>query len=207
MWCQWCSAHNANTKWNLNREYNSKASQKKVRGIQRFKIDSIRDHALSDVHKGSMEKKLQLQTMTKQVNNIFEKSYNDFKKLVSIVLFFCKEKLASAKYPAFCRFIKDLGIKLTDDNLYHSRYGFMEIVKSANEIIWNKQVEKIKEAKFFSVIIDESTDICSQKELIVYVKYFDNKAHKVQTQFLKLIKLQSSTASAITKEIQGLFIN
>jgi len=203
MWCKKCSQYSVNTKWNINREYMNKKTQAMEKGIQRFKIDSIRYHALSDSHRGAKSNEKQSNNLMNMWASMIEKSHSELKRLISIVIFLCQEKLAYSKYPSLCKLTKSFGVKLTDEDLYISRYGCLEIIKAISECIWKRQVFKVKQARHFSLIIDESSDLVSQKELIIYVKYFDIGSSKVVTQFLKLIKLESFTAFGIVKEIQS----
>ena len=93
----------------------------------------------------------------------------------------------------FCSFLKDLNIVLTENNLYQTRYGYVEILKIINEVILKEQVKRIKNSKHYSIIIDESTDITSQKEFMIFIKYYDDIEVQIKTKFLKLIKLTDFT--------------
>ena len=85
-----------------------------------------------------------------------------------------QQRVASSKFPVLCYFLKDLNIGLTENNLYQTRYGNVEILKIINEVILKEQVKKIKNIRHYSIIIDESTDITSQKELMIFIKYSDD---------------------------------
>ena len=49
----------------------------------------------------------------------------------------------------------------------------------------------------FSIIIDETTDIGSEKLLALVVRYFCDKENRVKSQFLKLIKVTESDATTM----------
>ena len=50
---------------------------------------------------------------------------------------------------------------------------------------------------FYSLIIDVSTDITTQKQLCLVIPYFSQQMNKIITSFLGLIVLESSTADSI----------
>ena len=99
-----------------------------------------------------------------------------------------------------------MNLKSTDDDLYFSRYGFLEIIKSMSEYIVKEQIKRVKESKFFSLIFDESTDMTSHKDLIIYIKYFDHSEFKIRTEFFKLIPLQNFSAESLKNVILSNFL-
>lgn len=206
MWCKLCTKSNKTTKWNFNKERINKKLKTRTRGISRFKIDSIRDHALSTHHREAISDHIQSVSLTNQLANMFDKATSEIKRLISIVIFMSKETIANVKYQSLCAFIKSFGIKLTDGDLYISSYAYLEILKTLSEVILKEQIERLKETTHYSIIIDESTDITHQKELIVYVKYLNMKTCKIKTEFLKLMKLTDFTAPSIVHELRSTFI-
>jgi len=148
MWCRICTSHNTNTKWNLIKEYWDKAKKTKDRGISRFRIDSIKNHALSSQHREAIQRKLQSQNLKSGFTNMFTQASQEWRRLLHFVLFMTQENLVYAKYPDFCSFVKQLGVKLTDEQLYNSRYAYLEILQALSEYIWSQQIEKIKQAKY-----------------------------------------------------------
>ena len=97
------------------------------------------------------------------------------------------EKIAMNKFQGFCKFLKELNVSLTDNELYQSRYAYLEILKTMSDIAIKEQIKRIKSSKYYSLVIDESTDIANQKELMIYIKYFDDQDSEIKTEFLKLV--------------------
>jgi hypothetical protein len=58
---------------------------------------------------------------------------------------------------------------------------------------------------FFSIIIDETTDISTSKCLVIVVRYYCRKQEKVVDVFFGLIELETATAEVIFKAILNLF--
>ncbi|KAL4119004.1 hypothetical protein QTP88_011877 [Uroleucon formosanum] len=54
---------------------------------------------------------------------------------------------------------------------------------------------KLKKYKF-RVVIDESTDVGTVKNMAICVKYYDGELNKLETKFLKLVQLFTDPASA-----------
>lgn len=57
----------------------------------------------------------------------------------------------------------------------------------------------------FSLIIDESTDVSVSKHLCMCVKYFNDNSATIDTQFLSLIPVSSTTSLSLFSEIQAFF--
>jgi len=77
-----------------------------------------------------------------------------------------EHKLACKNFEALCDFLKYLGLKLMDNDLYKTSYGYYEILKTFSEVISSTLIEKIKQSQYFSIIVDESTDASKSKELL-----------------------------------------
>lgn len=56
----------------------------------------------------------------------------------------------------------------------------------------------------YSLVIDESTDISSVKQLCVVIRYFSMTLNKVVSTFLGLINLEGETAEAIARFLQSI---
>lgn len=70
------------------------------------------------------------------------------------------------------------------------------IVKNVIGKSHSEEIANILKSTYFSVIIDESTDVGCVKTLCICVKYFDVSNDKFQTKFFKLIQLFTDSKSA-----------
>jgi len=120
---------------------------------------------------------------------------------------FNKRKVTGAKFPSFC--LKELNVKLTDGDLYCTRYSYVEILKVMGESIHMDQIDEIKDSKWFSIVIDESTDQGKVKDEMIYEKHLNRRTGKIITRFLKLLTLTDFTAKGITEltTSKSLFFN
>ena len=80
---------------------------------------------------------------------------------------------------------------------YRNSHGAKDIISCISADLEAQLVAEIKAAKFYSLIIDESTDISTESHLVIYAKYLDHKNSDSKTAFLKLLKLPAGTAAAI----------
>ena len=58
---------------------------------------------------------------------------------------------------------------------------------------------------FFSIIIDETTDISSEKLLAIVVRFFCAKEKRVKSQFLKLLEVAESDADTLVRALTSFF--
>ncbi|XP_013882550.1 zinc finger MYM-type protein 1 [Austrofundulus limnaeus] len=57
-------------------------------------------------------------------------------------------------------------------------------------------IDEVRTSDFVSIQADETTDISTQRQLVLLIRYVD-KAHRVQERFLEFIPLQSATPDSI----------
>ena len=59
---------------------------------------------------------------------------------------------------------------------YKSNTTQNDLIKSAGTVIRNKILDKVSEAKFFSLLVDETTDLSKQEQMTICLRYIsDNK--------------------------------
>ena len=104
----------------------TKVLRKKIRGVKRFKVDGIKNHALSIHHQNALNLSVQTKNLKMIIDMMYDKFHHEIKKLISIALFVATENLAITKFPKLCQLLKSLNLKLTDQDLYLTRYGFLE---------------------------------------------------------------------------------
>ena len=64
---------------------------------------------------------------------------------------------------------------------------------------------KLKQANFFSLLLDESNDISVTKNLMLYVQFLNPTLHSVEVMFLKSIPLHNCDAESISTAIVEFF--
>lgn len=75
-----------------------------------------------------------------------------------------------------------------------------QILVICNNIILNKIVNKVNEAKCFSILADETTDISTSEQLTLCVRYIDTDGN-LNEDFLKFIVVENLTGSNLSSAI------
>lgn len=65
-----------------------------------------------------------------------------------------------------------------------------EIIRSCGSKITNKLVKKIKDAKYFSILADETTDISTVEQFSLCVRIFNEETSKVEELFLTFVPVR-----------------
>ena len=68
-------------------------------------------------------------------------------------------------------------------------------------------LSRVAESQFFSIQIDETTDVAVNQQCGVMLRFFDNTEGKVRCTFYKLVTLESATAKGIFQCLDKLFSN
>ena len=79
------------------------------------------------------------------------------------------------------------------------------IVKNVIATRFRHDIDNILKTTKFSIIIDESTDISSKKQLAIVVRFFCNQRNQVKSKFFKLIDVTKSDATTLTSALISLF--
>jgi hypothetical protein len=97
--------------------------------------------------------------------------------------------------------VASLNVPLPANHL--SRRSGCEIIDVIGEYFRGHVISQLKKAKYFSIMLDETTDNSTTKQLIIYVRYvFEDIA---QTKFLTIISLKDFTALGIYAAVGNFF--
>lgn len=77
-----------------------------------------------------------------------------------------------------------------------------EIIESMGSVIKQKIVNRVKLSKYFSILCDETTDISTNEQMTICVRYVDLKNCVIREDFLCFVKMVSTTGSEITKTLK-----
>ncbi|XP_046684428.1 52 kDa repressor of the inhibitor of the protein kinase-like [Homalodisca vitripennis] len=79
-----------------------------------------------------------------------------------------------------------------------------QIIDACNQIITEKIATKVKEAKFFSILADETSDVSTIEQFSLCLRYVDSDAsnnYQICEQFLKFMPLTSTTGRELAKTV------
>lgn len=88
-------------------------------------------------------------------------------------------------------------------NKYISNRTQNEIIETCGNIILQKIVKNINESGFFSVLVDETTDVSVKEQLTLCIRYLSGSGESVcmNESFLKFIEVQSLTGKNLATVI------
>ena len=88
---------------------------------------------------------------------------------------------------------------------HRSSYSTWEFVHSLNAVVEIDDIRSLRNARFYSLLVDESNDISTTKNLLIYFQYVNTKSCTLEVKFMKLLPLKKCDAAAISKEIVDYF--
>ena len=84
---------------------------------------------------------------------------------------------------------------------YRSKTIQNELISSCGDFIANKIIQNVKEARFFSIMADEATDSSNAEQLILVIRYFQEKSFQIQEDFIGFLACTNITGEFIAKAI------
>lgn len=164
------------------------------------KLSVIKKHSTTKIHTRNARSIGSLQPlMTGFVNN--QAKLNELQKIKKADLLLCgvlSEHNLSFNVidhiTAVCKVAFDDSKIASGINL--GRTKATSIVKNVIGKSHSEEIAHILKSTYFSVIIEESTDVGCVKTLCICVKFFDVSNDKFQTKFFKLIQLFTDSKSA-----------
>ena len=88
---------------------------------------------------------------------------------------------------------------------HRTKHSTWEFVHALNSVVEDNDVMKLKQANFFSLLLDESNDISVTKNLMLYVQFVNPTLHSVEVMFLKSIPFHNCDADSISTAIVEFF--
>jgi len=77
-----------------------------------------------------------------------------------------------------------------------------EVIEAIGSVIEKKIVERIKSSKFYSILCDETTDLSTEEQMTVCIRYVDLTNCVIQEDFLGFVKMTSTTGVSIKNAIK-----
>jgi len=191
MFCKFCTKNNIHPKY----KQSPWANGRKTAGI-----DNMLKHEKSSFHKNSLLIPSIKAKNDEIFNKALEKEYHELLPLMTSSYWLATSYNAAIQIEGLSNLFAANNGKLPEN--YCNDKGVATIQRCISESIQKALIKLINDNNlFFSILIDESTDISVSKHLIVYVKYLDNWEPK--TSFLGLVRVDSCDAASITKSLIG----
>ncbi|KAE9542898.1 hypothetical protein AGLY_002809 [Aphis glycines] len=75
------------------------------------------------------------------------------------------------------------------------------IIDSCNSILLNKIVDRVNEAKCFTVLVDETADIAGIEQVFICVRYIDLKCLELHEEFLQFVPTTDASGKGLSNLI------
>lgn len=85
--------------------------------------------------------------------------------------------------------------------LYTSKTTQNKIIEVCNSLILKKFISRIKDSEFFSILIDETTDIATQEQMSLCVRIFNNQKMCIEELFLQFYIIHDVTGQGLANSI------
>ena len=86
---------------------------------------------------------------------------------------------------------------------YESEQSMQEMVRAISIVLEENTLKKVCESPYYSIVLDESTDLSTNKQLGVVVHYLDMETALPECRYMKLLEITSvhATADVVTSLI------
>ncbi|XP_065831995.1 zinc finger protein 862-like [Oscarella lobularis] len=161
----------------------------------RLRLESVKRHEKSAIHRQcvKMENESQRSNVTAMVNPQIASS--GIEDAFACLYFLCKRKIAhTTNFEPLMNFAEYLGVKIKEkigtgrNALYTSEQSIHEMIVVLAEVIENDILSKVRKSKFYSIMLDETTDCTVTEQLSVHARFIDEEG-KLCSSFLKIIDL------------------
>ena len=190
-------------------------------GKKKMKLSDLKEHSISKSHKRAKEVLQQRSSIAALKDNMkrIQKDRLETQQLIDLnswypyalqcSYFLAKNNLSYDLQEDLCWFVQTQ-IKNATGKDFELGYGSYTNDKAAREMIASFAMDiesdttsKIKEAKYFTLMIDESTDISTSKNLIMMVRFAEKG--QVVTKLLDIVAVTCGKAEAIQQAITDKF--
>ena len=143
-------------------------------GSVNIKVSAFQDHNMSIEHK-----KLEWAANQgeKAMKKIVEKSITTCDDalitLFRSAYFLAKEIVPLTKFPSLCKLLLNSKSNITE-SLYHDEKSCAEMVFCISNVIQKKNLDRIRDSKFFGLMIDESTDVSVTGHVVVFATFVED---------------------------------
>ncbi len=171
-------------------------------GSDNFRTSTLVRHLCSTDHKQAVRDSLLRRDFSVAADNLISQKEEAIGCAMSCVYWLAKEGLPIAKYPSLIKFMKlkqcpALGnLEQGKNATYSSRTTANEMLEAITDTIEKEVNRKIQKSMFYSVVIDESTDIKVTKKLVIFAKTVDDNNLQQETHFLGNVPFTESSATA-----------
>ncbi|MCO5608725.1 hypothetical protein L7F22_062940 [Adiantum nelumboides] len=183
-------------------------------GSSTLQIQALDKHAVSNPHKRAAQRwKLRahkdVMLIEKHVEFMVDSERQRIVSMMQTMYFIVVKDMSLNFSHAQCDFMlymRTPNMPVKDEYLaYTNRTSGMEFIQAARDFYGEKLKDSIAKSSFFSVLIDDSTDLALEKHMIVYMTFLENEGKGAcACQFVALLPLADGKAQTKFDQLMAL---
>jgi hypothetical protein len=143
-------------------------------GFINIKVSAFHDHEQSKEHKRlAWAKQKGKKVMEKAIAVANQTCDEAMLALFKVAYFIVKETLPFSKFLKLCKLLVDLKAYITKD-LYYDDKSCADLIFCASSVIQKKVLERVKDSKYYGIMINESTNISVIGHLVVFASFIES---------------------------------
>lgn len=175
-------------------------------GCTNFRTSTLQRHKDCKEHEDAVSEEAMGDTFSNTQRCVFlEQNRKPSLTAMRAVYWLAKEDMATVKYDSLLNFLDEVGLESVKNlrvggNATYRSHQSAEGLEDAIATVLKSNVDKLVEASpFFSLLIDESTDVINHENLVVYVKLLNE--FRPELHFLENINVRDGKAETITTAV------
>ena len=156
-------------------------------GSVNVKVSAFQDHRKSEEHKHyvwvDQKGKMTMEKMVAATNKVCDDAVLS---LFKATYFLGKETIGYCKFPALCELLLSVHANITT-KLYHDEKVCVEMLFCISKVVQKKILDRVRNSKFYGIMIDESTDVSVTGHIVVFACFVEEGLHVAV--FLGLIQI------------------
>ena len=165
-----------------------------VEGCTNFRTSTLHRHKDCKEHEDAVNGEAMRDTFSNTQRHVFRAQLQAILTAMGAVYWLATEDIATVKYDSLLNFLDEVGLESVKNlrvggNATYRSHQSAEGMQDAIATVLKSKIDKLVEASpFFSLLIDESTDVSNHENLVVYVKLLNE--FKPKLHFLENINVR-----------------
>ena len=142
-------------------------------GSINVKVSAFQDHGKSEEHKNyvwvDQKGKKTMEKMVAASNKACDEAVLS---LFKAAYFLGRETISYCKFPALCEMLVSVNANIPT-KLYHDEKACAEMLFCISKVLQKKILDRVRNSKFFGIMIDESTDVSVTGHIVVFACFVE----------------------------------